>query len=191
MEQSPHQLPKAEKGLSKMILEVIQVAAWRGINVSALIIRPLSFPSIREATLSSSPAAPAAAASPRRRHVSRVQKVGDEREEPFPLLHNAHFKWHGAVKVQLGGCWSYLLRCVVFVFSHEEALHGCRTTHALESISSIQLAVLFIYFKIKPATAQTQSNYGNGLIARRCPLCVCRGGHRIVRWCTEYWFWQR
>lgn len=49
-------------------------------------------------------------------------------------------------------------------------------THALESISYIHLAFLFIYFQIKPANAQPGSNYGNGLIACRCPLGVSEGG---------------
>lgn len=48
-------------------------------------------------------------------------------------------------------------------------------THTLESISYIHLAFLFIYFQIKPANAQPGSNYGNGLIACRCPLGVSGG----------------
>lgn len=54
MEQSLHQLSAADDGLSKMILEVIQVAVFREINVSALIISSFSFPFVKEATLSSS-----------------------------------------------------------------------------------------------------------------------------------------
>lgn len=61
----------------------------------------------------------------------------------------------------------------VIISSMKRRFMVAEYTHALASISSIQLAFLFFfYFWIKPSTTQPQSNYGNSLIACRCPLGV-------------------
>lgn len=74
--------------------------------------------------------------------------------------------------------WRLLIVCRshwVIISSMKRRFTVTEYTHALESISSIQLAFLFFYFWIKPSTTQPRSNYGNSLIACRCPLGVSVG----------------